>query len=72
MTYALATRQSLRMRATRTDAFSAGNDPTSPALHWADTNVGNDTKNIGEQITGKRVRPSSSGILAIVDLVLIS
>ena len=35
-------------------AFSAGNEPTMPALHCARTNRGVDTMNIGAPMTGKR------------------
>ena len=33
-------------------AFSAGNEPTTPALHWAMTSSGPDTMNSGEPTTG--------------------
>jgi hypothetical protein len=33
-------------------AFSAGNEPTMPALHWAITSSGPDTMNSGEPTTG--------------------
>src|SRR5690606_10961280 len=33
-------------------AFSAGKEPTTPALHWAMTRSGLERMNIGEQTTG--------------------
>src|SRR5665647_549954 len=39
-------------------AFSAGNEPTMPALHWAITSSGVETMNIGEPITGRVRWPS--------------
>src|SRR5689334_3082528 len=33
-------------------AFKAGNEPTTPALHWAMTSSGPDTMNSGEPTTG--------------------
>src|SRR6056297_1218590 len=41
-------------------AFSAGNAPTIPALHWASTRSGVETMNIGAPMTGRRRFPCSS------------
>src|SRR5215813_5681505 len=38
-------------------AFSAGNEPTTPALHWAITRSGTEMMNSGEPITGIDRRP---------------
>src|ERR1700712_2891940 len=44
-------------------AFSAGNDPTIPALHWAITRSGTEMMNSGAPITGIDRRPlNSAGI----------
>src|SRR6266851_7345711 len=40
-------------------AFSAGNEPTMPALHWAMTSSGPDTMNSGAPTTGSSSRPCS-------------
>src|SRR5262245_11605000 len=38
-------------------ALSAGNEPTTPALHWAITRSGTEMMNSGEPITGIDRRP---------------
>src|ERR1700733_400555 len=40
-------------------AFSAGNEPMIPALHWAMTSSGPDTMNNGAPTTGNWSRPFS-------------
>ncbi len=42
-------------------AFSDGNEPTTPALHWAMVKSGLEMMNSGEQITGSRRRLAISG-----------
>src|ERR1700759_4741172 len=42
-------------------AFSAGNDPTIPALHWAITRSGLEMMNSGLPITGRRRRSRRTG-----------
>jgi hypothetical protein len=39
--------------------FSAGNEPTMPALHWAMTNSGPEAMNRGAPSTGSSSRPLS-------------
>src|SRR6185437_4121930 len=41
-------------------AFSAGNEPTTPALHWAMTSSGHEMMNSGEAMTGRRKRSRST------------
>ena len=50
------------------EPFSAGNDPTMPALHCASTSLGVETMNIGAPMTGKRSRPRSISGMGIVAL----
>ena len=42
-------------------AFSEGNEPTTPALHWAITSSGPEMMNSGEAITGRRRRSRRTG-----------
>ncbi len=42
-------------------AFRAGNEPTTPARHWAITRSGPETMNIGEAMTGRARRPRRTG-----------
>ena len=43
-------------------ALSAGNEPTTPALHWAMTSSGPDTMKSGEPTTGSsRLSTSEAG-----------
>jgi hypothetical protein len=44
-------------------AFSAGNEPTMPALHCAITSSGVETMNRGAPITGRRSRAKTGGRL---------
>src|SRR4051812_39597905 len=48
-------------------AFSAGNDPTMPALHWAMTSSGTEMMNKGAPITGKDRRPLNKAGMDIVE-----
>ena len=52
-------------------AFSAGNEPTTPALHWAITRSGVETINIGEPITGTvKLSLRTSGIGMVLPVVV--
>ena len=47
-------------------ALSAGNEPTTPALHWAMTKSGLETMKSGEAITGmRRLAFSCSSVMAV-------
>src|SRR3954469_17060684 len=48
-------------------AFSAGNDPTTPALHWAITRSGTEIMNSGAPITGIDRRPLNKAGMDIRD-----
>ena len=44
-------------------AFNAGMEPTTPAMHWAITNLGLLMMNSGEPMTGKGTAASAAGSL---------
>ena len=50
-------------------AFSAGNEPTTPALHWAITSSGPETMNSGDPTTGSSSELASEAGSGIVFLL---